>query len=132
MKNKALFFLVMPFVFIYLTGCAALIVGGAVGALGGYAISKDTIQGDTDKPYDSLWYSAQNLSTYIGIIRQQNETRGYIQFDSGSSKVYVRLIKLTRTATRLRVSARKYHLPNLNLAEDIFIKIMEGAGNVAR
>ncbi len=128
MKRKFLFSFLAPFLLLGLSGCAALIVGGAVGALGGYAISKDTIQGDSDKAYDNLWYAAMTIAKARGTIKQENSQRGYIDLVTDSSKVHIRLTRLTRMTTRIRISARnKYHLPNLNLAEDIFVKIVETA-----
>lgn len=124
--KKIILFLI-PCIFVNILGCAPLIIGGAVGALGGYAISKDTIQGDTDKPYDKLWDSALVVGKIRGEIKNEDQTKGYIELQAESSKVYVRLIRLTAATTRLRVSARKYHLPNLGLAQDIFVKIMEQA-----
>lgn len=128
MKRKVLLSLLVPFILLSLSGCAALIVGGAVGALGGYVVSKDTIQGDSDKAYESLWDSAMTIAKARGTIKQENSQRGYIELETDSSKVYIRLIRLTRVTTRVRVSARnKYRMPNLNLAEDIFVKIIEAA-----
>lgn len=128
MRRKALFLLLAPLIFLSLSGCAALIVGGAAGALGGYAVSKDTIQGDSDKAYENLWDAAMTIAKARGTIRQENSQRGYIEMETDSSKVRIRLTRLTRMTTRIRVTARnKYHLPNLNLAEDIFVKIMETA-----
>jgi len=109
-----------------LLGCAPiLIVGAAVGALGGYAASKDTIQGETDKAYDALWSSALSVAKIRGTVRYEDGMKGYLEFDADSSKVYIKLIRLTISTTRIRVSARKYHLPNLTLAQDIFVKVME-------
>lgn len=108
-------------------GCAPLIVAGAVGAVGGYAISKDTIQGDTDKDYDKVWYSALSVARLRGTITVEDSYKGSIELEAESSKIYIKVIRLTRTATRLRVSARKYHFPNLTLAQDIFVRIMEEA-----
>jgi len=128
MKRKILLSLLVPFILLSLSGCAALIVGGAVGALGGYVVSKDMIQGDSDKAYESLWDSAMTIAKARGTIKQENSQRGYIELETDSSKVYIRLIRLTRATTRVRVSARnKYRMPNLNLAEDIFVKIVEAA-----
>jgi len=120
------------FIFIFiahlltLTGCAPLIIGGAVGALGGYAVSRDTIQGETDKPYSVLWNSAITVARIRGTIKEEDATKGYIRLEAEASRVYIKLIRITQATTRLRVSARKYHLPNLALAQDIFVKIMEG------
>ena len=124
--KKIILFLILCF-FVSILGCAPLIIGGAVGALGGYAVSKDTIQGETDKNYDSLWEAALTVSKIRGQIKYENKTKGYIESEAESSKVYIRFIRLTVSTTRLRVSARKYHLPNMGLAQDIFVKIMEQA-----
>ena len=124
--RKAILFLI-PCIFLSISGCAPLIIGSAVGALGGYAVSKDTIQGETDKSYDSLWEAALTVSKIRGQIKYENKTKGYIESEAESSKVYIRFIRLTLSTTRLRVSARKYHFPNMSLAQDIFVKITEQA-----
>ena len=126
MKNRAVVFLI-PFLLLGISGCAPLIIGSAVGALGGYAISRDTVQGDTDIEYDRLWNAVVTVARIKGTIKSEDYTRGYLTAEAESSKVGVRLIRLTKATTRLRVSARKYHLPNLRLAEDLFVKIMEQA-----
>jgi len=95
--------------------------------LGGYAISKDTVQSETDTPYDNLWNSAVQVARIRGVIEQEDSLRGYLKVKVEASEVQIRLVRLTRATTRMRISARRYHLPNLNLAEDIFVKIMEGA-----
>ncbi len=104
-----------------------MIIGGAVGALGGYAVSKDTIQGESDKSYDALWDSALMIGKIRGTVKYEDKTKGYIELEAEASKVYIRLIRLTLSTTRVRVQARKYHFPNMSLAEDIFVKIMEQA-----
>jgi len=124
--RKAILVLI-PCIFLSISGCAPLIIGSAVGALGGYAVSKDTIQGETDKSYDSLWEAALTVSKIRGQIKYENKTKGYIESEAESSKVYIRFIRLTVSTTRLRVSARKYHFPNMSLAQDIFVKITEQA-----
>jgi hypothetical protein len=115
----------IPCLLISVLGCAPLIVGGAVGALGGYAASKATIQGETDKYYDSVWAAASTVASIRGEIKSEDRIKGYIELEAESSKVYIRLIRVTAATTRVRVTARKYHLPNLALAQDIFVKIME-------
>ena len=118
----ALVLLIIP----ALCGCAPLIIGAAAGGLGAYAISKDTVQGDNDKSFDLLWDSAVNVSKQYGIIQEENISTGYIELTADSSKVWIRLIRLTRATTRIRVSARKFHFPNMELAQDLFVKIVTG------
>jgi hypothetical protein len=50
-----------------------------------------------------------------------------VEFEDGASYVWVSVIKLTKTTIRLKVSSRKYHLPDLASAQDIFVKIMDEA-----
>lgn len=127
MKDIARYLLILFFL-VNLTGCVPLIIGSAVGALGGYAISKDTVQGETDKPYEALWESSLMVSRIRGTIQQEDYTKGYIVLEAeGKSQVWIKLVRLTQATTRVRVSARKYHLPNIELAQDIFVKIIEEA-----
>ncbi|MFA6357849.1 MAG: DUF3568 family protein [Candidatus Omnitrophota bacterium] len=107
-------------------GCAPLIIGAAAGGLGAYGVSRDTVQGDTDKNYEELWASALNVSSACGLIQQEDAAGGYIELGTQSSKVWIKLVRLTQTATRVKVSARKYHFPNMELAQDIFVKIITG------
>ncbi|MBM3244340.1 MAG: DUF3568 family protein [Candidatus Omnitrophica bacterium] len=116
------------FLSLNLAGCVPLIVGGAVGAVGGYAVSKDTIQGDTDKPFDAIWNSALEIARLRGTIKKDDYDKGRIEFIArDSSLVWISVSRLTQTANRVRVSSRRFHFPNLALAQDIFVKVMEDA-----
>jgi len=116
------------FLSLNLAGCVPLIVGGAVGAVGGYAVSKDTIQGDTDKPFDAIWNSALETARLRGTIKKDDYDKGRIEFIArDSSLVWISVSRLTQTANRVRVSSRRFHFPNLALAQDIFVKVMEDA-----
>ena len=119
-----IFLLLVPFILLNISGCW-FIVGGAAGAVGTYAASKDTIQGETDKPYDSLWNAAQTVARIRGAIKSEDYSKGVIQIEADSSQVWIRLIRLTRATTRLRISARKHRLPDISLAQDIYTKITE-------
>ncbi len=127
MKKTLFFLFTVSFIFINIAGCAPLLIGAAVGGAGVYVAGKDTVQGETDKPYDSLWNEAINVSKARGTIKQEDYVRGIIELEADSSKVWIRVIRLTRSTNRLRVCSRKYHLPNLALAQEVFTKIMGGA-----
>jgi len=111
----------------FLSGCAPLIIGGAVGVLGGYAVSRDTIQGETDADYERLWDSTMAVIKMRGTVTAEDELKGMLNANVDSSKVWIRLIRLTQSTTRLKVSARKHHFPSFTLAQDLFVKIMEEA-----
>lgn len=126
MKKIGVFFLI-PFMLLAISGCAPLIIGGALGAVGGYAVSKDTVQGETDTDYERLWNASITVARIRGTVKSEDYARGYLNFEADSSKVWIKLIRLTKATTRLRISARKYHLPNLSLAQDLYIKIIDQA-----
>lgn len=124
--RKSISIVLLPFILVSVVGCAPLIIGAAAGGLGAYAISKDTVQGDSDKDYEALWESALSVAKIRGIIQQVNAGTGYIELSAESSKVWIRLIRLTQATTRIKISARKYHFPNMELAQDFFVKVIAG------
>ena len=126
MRKALLLYFFLPLLLLNISGCVFVLVGAA-GALGAYGVSKDTIQGETDKPYASLWSAALTVGRVRGRIKQEDSTRGYIELEADSSRVWIRFTRLTHTATRLRISARKFHFPSLGLAQELYVKIMEEA-----
>ena len=125
--RKFIGLILVSFMLISVAGCAPLIIGAAAGGLGAYAIGRDTVQGDSDKSYEALWESAVSVAGMRGIIQQENSSTGYIELSAESSKVWIRFIRLTQATTRIKISARKFHLPNIGLAQDLFVKIITGA-----
>jgi hypothetical protein len=121
-----LYSLLTFFLLINICGCW-FIIGGAAGAAGAYAVSKDTIQGETDKAYDLLWNAAVKVCRIKGTIQYEDYAKGEIELGADSSKAWVRLIRLTQATVRLKISARKYHFPNMGLAQELFTKIMDEA-----
>jgi len=125
--NKKISYLVLTTLLIVnLAGCAPIIIGGALGAMGAIAVRKDTIQADTDKAYDGVWESAIRVTGARGTITKEDKSKGYIDMENKSLRVYIRMDRLTRATVRIKVSARKHHLPAIEEAQDIFAKIMEG------
>lgn len=127
MKKIFTCIIVSGFLIVNLAGCAPIIIGGALGAMGAIAVSKDTIQVDTDKAYDGIWESAIRVTGARGTITKEDKSKGYIDMENKSMRVYVRMDRLTRSTIRIKVSARKHHLPNIEEAQAVFAKIMEGA-----
>src|SRR4030042_5065389 len=127
MRKLVYCLLITPFLFVGISGCAPLIVGGVLGAAGVYAVSKDAIEGEIDKPYDNLWDTALIIARARGVIKREDSLKGYIMLEEKPSKVYIHLTKLTQSTTRLQIAARKHHLPNIELAQEIFTKIIDQA-----
>lgn len=124
MKKTCALLLLIPFLVFGSSGCIPVFLM-AVGGVGVYAVSKDTIQGDTDTPYETLWDSASKVARIRGTVLQEDFNRGYIEVDAKPNKIWIQFVRVTPTATKVRVSARKYKLPNIDLAQEVFIKIIE-------
>lgn len=124
MKKLLALFVLIPFLVIGLVGCVPVFLM-AVGGVGVYAVSKDTIQGDTDTSYEALWDSALKVARIRGTIVQEDFNRGYIEIDAKPNKIWIQFVRVTSAATKIRVSARKYKLPNIDLAQEVFVKIVE-------
>ncbi|MCX7927342.1 MAG: DUF3568 domain-containing protein [Candidatus Omnitrophica bacterium] len=129
MKKLLAIFLCL-YLFFITCGCTPILVGAAVGGVAMYAVGKDTIQGDSETPYDSLWEAALQVAKVRGAVLQQDVNRGYILTDVGGGKLRIYLLRVTSTVTKVRVSARnKLKMPDLALAEQVFTKIIEIAHN---
>ena len=121
-KANLVFTIVLSFCLLS-SGCIFIVAG--VGALGGYAISKDTIQGETDSGFEDVWQASQEVLDVMGLIHTEYKSKGEIEAKVNSSDVKILIEELTSKTTRLRVSARKYLLPDISLAQKIYIKIVQ-------
>ena len=109
------------------SGCAPLLIGGAVGALGAHVISRDTIGGQTDKDFDVVWNAAKAVAKTKGVITEEDRVAGYLKVEIDSGYAIIKISRITKSTVDLKVSARKHTLPNLDLAQDIFVRILEEA-----
>ena len=107
-----------------LSGCVWLVVGG-VGALGGYVISPDTIEGVSRMPQGELWDASGKVLSIMGTIEEKNRDAGEIKALIQGAKITVTLTPLNKSTTTVRVKARKAFLPKIALAQDVYIKILE-------
>ena len=128
MKKTLVAAVLIPVLTMAASGCAPLLLM-TVGGVGVYAVSKDTIQGDTDTPYESLWDAALKVARIRGTILEEDFNRGYIHVDANPNIIKIQFQRLTAASTKIRVSCRKYKkvFPNIELAEQVFIKILEEA-----
>ena len=107
-----------------LSGCI-FIVAGSVGAVGGYAITRDTIQGEYDANYSRAWKSALEVSSILGRVVTKDTTKGAIDAEVDKAKIKIEITQLTPEAIRLKVKARKGIFPRLGTAEKVFVKIVQ-------
>ena len=109
-----------------LSGCVYLVVG-TVGALGGYVVSPDTVEGMTANDKDALWDGAVDIVSIMGIIEEQQKSSGIIIAKVNGAKVTITITPLSKSTVKLSVKARKSLLPKISVAQDVFVKIMSHA-----
>ena len=113
--------LLLPLAF---SGCVWLVVGG-VGALGGYVISPDTVEGVASHSSEELFASAVKVVGIMGHIQAKNKTAGEISAQIAGAEVQVTVVAMNTQTARVRVKARKFFLPKIQTAQDVYIKIIE-------
>ncbi len=122
-RKKCLTFSLLTSLIVSTPGCIYLVVGG-VGALGGYVVSPDTVEGLTETPSDDIWIAAVDILSIMGLIMEQDEEAGLITAKVHGAKVDVKIIQVSPSMVKIVVKARKAYLPRVSLAQDIYAKIM--------
>ncbi len=117
-KNIILFLMTLS-----LNSCIYLVVG-SVGAVGGYIVSPDTVEGVVAGHSSAeVWDAAEEVIGIKGIILEKNQAAGLITAKVHGTKVTITVLKMSATAVKLVVKARKAFFPNISMAQDIYIKI---------
>ena len=114
--------LLIPVLF-NLSGCVYLVVGG-IGALGGYIVSPDTIEGITENDALTVWDSTVEVISIMGLIEEQQEEAGIIEARISKTQVTITISSINETTTKVSVKARKAYLPRISTAQDVYVKIM--------
>ncbi len=121
-KNLLVVVLLVPMLLSF-SGCIYLVVGG-IGAVGGYIVSPDTVEGTTENDVMIVWDTAIEVFSIMGLIEEENEAGGMILGKVNGAKVTATIVSLSPTTTKVTVKARKAYLPRISLAQDVFVKIM--------
>ncbi|QAT16476.1 hypothetical protein BU251_01390 [Candidatus Velamenicoccus archaeovorus] len=125
MKKKTLLsFLILGVLTVFLNGCVWLIVGG-VGAVGGYTVTRDTIQGEYDVKFDDAWRAAQSVCSILGTVGNRDSSAGTVEATIDRAKVRVQIFQITPESIRLKVKARRGIFPRLGMAQNVFVKIVQ-------
>lgn len=120
-------FFAVVFLPVFLGGCI-YVVAGSVGALGGYIVSPDTVEGLTEADLAEVWDTAVEVVSIMGLIEQQTEAGGMIRAKVSGAKVTLLITQPSASTVKLKVKVRKGFLPKVSLAQDIFVKIMSRVG----
>lgn len=103
-----------------LSGCFALLAGGAVG----YTVSADSVKADFDTSYDRAFDISLNVAeTMIGTVDMSDKATGWIKSESEGNNVAIHIVRLTEETMQVTVSARKYSTPRVQFARNILASI---------
>lgn len=104
------------------TGCAPVLLATA-GAVAGYAVSKDSVTIDLDRPWDRVWASCLEEAKHLGKIKREDRVKGRIDARINEADAVVTLDQLTPATVRVVIRARKHLLPQVEVAQKLGIGI---------
>ena len=121
--NRAKSFWSIPLLAVCLNGCIYLATAG-VGALGGYIVSPDTVEGLAESDTAQVWDTAVEVVSIMGLVESKNEAGGIIKARINGASVTVMIMEMSSSSVKLSIKARRHYLPKISLAQDVFVKIM--------
>ncbi len=109
---------------ISLSGCVYMIVGG-VGALGGFIVSPDTVEGIiTDSGQEDALEAAAEILSIMGVILERSDQGGIIIAKAQGTKITVTIVPISQSSVKVTVKARKAFFPKIKMAQDVYVKIV--------
>jgi hypothetical protein len=125
MRKAAVRLLLSSLLIMSLAGCVPLIlVAVGAGAVGGYAVSRDTFEGVSTKGQDEIWDAANQVLSIMGEVKDSDRKGGAIIAMVTGVKVTVNIVPVSLTATKVRIKARKSIFPRIAVAQEVYAKIM--------
>ncbi|MBF0511785.1 MAG: DUF3568 family protein [Candidatus Omnitrophica bacterium] len=115
--------LLAAFLCVFANGCVFVVVGAA-GAVGGYAVSRDTFEGVTNKSQDELVAASRKVLSIMGTILNANPKEGIFEATVQGAHVTVVITQVNMTTSKLRVKARKLLFPRSGIAQEVYNKII--------
>ncbi|MCK5707602.1 MAG: hypothetical protein KAI43_08105 [Candidatus Aureabacteria bacterium] len=132
MKRKSLLSL-FTVLFFFVSGCAPLLIG--LGALGGYAISPDTVEGIYEAKQSEAFRISKDIMMEWTTDLLEDEAETELIGTLDKKRIWVFTEQLDNKTVRIRVKGRKfglsdvnrintYPLPDIKTAQNIFEKIV--------
>jgi hypothetical protein len=105
-----------------LSGCTPFLL--AAGAVGGYAVSKDSVTVDLDRPLEQVWKAAVEETKKLGTLKKEDRNEGRLEALISRTDVVVTVESLTPSTVRVVVRARKHLLPKIQVAQRLATAII--------
>jgi hypothetical protein len=104
-------------------GCVVLAVGAA-GVVGGYVISPDTVEGSVARSIEETWDAAKEITGIMGKVVEENNQQGLVVAEINATRVTITMLSINATTTKITIKARKSFMPKIDVAQDVYIKIV--------
>ena len=122
---RTLFPIVLMLIFSPVLGGCVLALLGA-GAAGGYAVSKDSIEGNVNASRDKVYNASVDVVKSKGMIKSEDKANSKIEGVVGNDvTVKIQLSKVSWKSTKIKVEARKRYLPNIEEAQEVYSAILK-------
>lgn len=107
------------------SGCAIFLLGA--GAAGGYAVSKDEIEGHTDVSMNKVWNAMVDTVASEGSVVLKDQDHSQLEAIVRESEVKANLVQITPKTVQVRIKARKVKglFPDIKLAQELYTKLIK-------
>ncbi|NTV29151.1 MAG: hypothetical protein HGA80_03610 [Candidatus Omnitrophica bacterium] len=109
------------------SGCVYLAVG-ALGVVGGYVVSPDTVEGTINFSLGETWDASKEIVRIMGTVVEENEAIGQLVATVNGTRVTVSILTINSSSSKLSVKARKSFMPKIDVAQDVYTKIVNSMG----
>ena len=117
--------ILFSFLMVASSGWVPLWVGvGVAGMVGGYAVSPDTVEGTTSRSLQECFDAAKEISGIMGQIVQESPNGSELIATINGSRVVITLTAVNTSTSKISVKARKAFMPKIDVAQDIYAKII--------
>ena len=105
------------------SGCAVFWLGA--GAVGGYAVSRDTVTNTFELPVRDVYAASRQVVRQLGFITSEDEHRGHIRGTVDSASLTVTIKPISERLVELKVKARRHVLPKIDIAQRVYNAIID-------
>lgn len=105
------------------SGCVYLVVGG-IGALGGYVVSPDTVEGIVSCESDEVWDMVEDVAGIMGTISESKQASGLMIARISGAKVTITVTPVGKVTSKLTVKSRKGFFPKISISQDVYTKVV--------
>jgi len=108
-------------------GCAPVLLA-SMGAVAGYAVSRDSVTLDLDRPSNRVWAACLEEVKLQGRLKKEDRANGRLEAQIREVDVVVTLEQLTPSTVRVLIRARKNLLPKVDVAQRLSLGIARRVG----